>query len=655
MGFDDLPQVDGASMNNDTAKSRLVWNFSRNAGFIVREQFQDLGCDFKIELIEKGATNWSFDIQLKSIANPKSIKEGSMLSLAIRTSTLRYLINTAPIYGLLVIYDVSSDTLYFEYIDLLYRKLLSEKEGVDWQRNHEVRVHVPIVNILNSSSLADIHKRFVQRFKMLGAMNNEHGASYGLPSDGTITVEKGYFISIDDAVLELKEKGKIPIKQSDLSRVYELLENLPKRKILSDRDILRIAALVYSEVGKLADSIYYIDRLSKRYQLDEEDKRKIAFISLKNELGLGDIDRKTFVIKAKLLLPNCGFLEELSLRMNILYFELGSIKAFEPMPAGLVSEFEALQEMISKVQDDGQRNYLKAKNLDNLSVIVSHSRTEDMNRKAIFDQLGMKMQSCQSEKYTEKGSRLFYRLHLEYAQVGKFAFEKSEFVLLAAVTISSLKFWVDFEMDIIIFGDKGISMEKTRLELTERIDIALETATMMEHYKLFRQAYMLQCLALELLVVSRDWFGFSDLFDLGKLENQIQRMENELELSPFVSQINFLIAQKRSGNHHGLAGVAGIASMNDPQIRTYSTNVLETSRYPNARLENIIHEMSAFRTFYQRNADERFELLVMKPANPDMAYAMPHMFVIKNKKTGIQSLPAIDIDSILNSYATQQD
>lgn len=51
MGMNALPQVDGASMNEDRSKNRLLSYFSRHAGFISREQAQDFGVDFKVELI----------------------------------------------------------------------------------------------------------------------------------------------------------------------------------------------------------------------------------------------------------------------------------------------------------------------------------------------------------------------------------------------------------------------------------------------------------------------------------------------------------------------------------------------------------------------------------------------------------------------------
>lgn len=650
MGINDLPQVDGASINEDRSKNRLLSYFSRAAGFIAHEQTQDFGVDYKVELIAQGATNWFFDIQLKSVERPKFIIDGQYLSFSIKASTLNYLLKNEPIYGLLVIYDVASNCLFFDYIDAIYQKLLSEREGRNWQDNDKLSVRIPTVSVMDASAVADIYNKFLQRFRNRGEMNRDHGVNYGLPSFGVAQVKVAGIGSIEDAVAELRTKGAILLAQRDLWRVYELLETLPRNQIISDKEVLLIAAMAYSGVGKLADSMYYIERLSKKYVLSESEQRSITFTMLKNRLGSGEINRRSFVSEAKLLLAEADPSEELSIRLNILYFELGKIQGFERMSAQLVAEFEELEQMISKIQDDRQRNYFKATNLDNMAVIVSHERTEGMNRKAVFDQLGVEMEESERQSYVDKGSTLHHWLNTGYAEVGRYAFEHKEFVLLAMVTTSSLKFWLNFQMDVLVFGEKGISRENVKLELDERIDIALGTVSTLDATKFLRQAYVVQCLAYELISVSRDWYGFDDRFNLDDVKNTMRRLEDELELPAFVSQMQKLIAMKRSGNHHGFAGVGMMGGMSDIQIRTYATYILESRYYPNAKLENIIEEIHVYKSFYQRNDGNRFELRILRPADHSLVYTFKHHFYINDTKTGLQSLPTTDIDALLNSF-----
>jgi hypothetical protein len=319
MAFHSLPQVDEASRYDDRANSLLILHFSKECGFIARAQSKDMGCDYKVELIEKnGATNWPFDIQLKTVVSPRFISGGQFLSFSIKTSRLGYLVRNAPIYGLLVVYDVSTGTFYFDLVDELYSRLMSERESEDWKANDEVSIHVPCSNKLNAETLNVLHDKFLRRFKNLAAMNRDHGSSYGLyalETSGPINIDD--IQGLDDAVEELRANGAMQMMQLDMRRVYDLLEMLPRNKIIADKELLLIALLAYCEVGRIADSMYYIDRVSRRYELNESEHRMVSFISLKNELFLGAIDKAKFVEIAQLLLPGAGLFEELSVRLNI--------------------------------------------------------------------------------------------------------------------------------------------------------------------------------------------------------------------------------------------------------------------------------------------------------------------------------------------------
>ncbi|WP_316844982.1 DUF4365 domain-containing protein [Pedobacter psychrodurus] len=128
MAYDDLPQVDPPSEHDDEAKNRFTAVFSQKSGFIPREQSPDKGNDYLVELIEeRSAKNNHFCVQLKSVESPSIIKEGTIISFQWLTSRLGYVMRNVPIYGILVIYDVSSEKLYYEYIDKIYEKLLERE------------------------------------------------------------------------------------------------------------------------------------------------------------------------------------------------------------------------------------------------------------------------------------------------------------------------------------------------------------------------------------------------------------------------------------------------------------------------------------------------------------------------------------------------
>ncbi|RYZ88664.1 MAG: DUF4365 domain-containing protein [Proteobacteria bacterium] len=651
MAFDDNPQVDLASIHDEKASLQLQLLFYRGAGFIARTQSKDMGCDFKVELIENSrATNWSFDIQLKSIEKPNFISGGQFLSFSIKTSRVGYLVRNAPIYGLLVIYDVGADVFYYDMVDKLYSRLMHERESETWKANDEVSVHVPCLNKLDKWALGAIHEKFLHRFMALRAMNADHGASYGLPNlKGGVA--KSVITSVDDAVAELRKLGAVQLMESNLRRIYQLIKALPREKIVSDRELLLIVSLAYHQMGMVADSMFYIDRLRKRFDLKDGDSRMIDFITLKNRMWLGDIDRQTFVECAKGLLPGSNIFEEMTLRLNILNYELvGLHGGFFKLENRLVKEFEALEIQISNVIGEAQRQYLKTWNLENLSIIASHVRTESMLKKSVFEQYKVEMNKSLQEEHAQRNSMLFNMLHEGYRQVGKFALESNDFALLGSVTISSIRFWLNFEIDVIVFGDRGISREKAKLELDERIDIAQGIFPILLEYRLFKQAYTLKCMTLELLMVSREWYGFADRYDLEKIREELSGLESDLELAPFVSGLPAFMERKKAEGTHGLPSMPSVAGLTDMQVSTYASYILETGLYPNGKLENLFHEMKTLMDFHQDGASERFELFFIKPADVSLTYAVPHQFYIRNRKTGLTSLAGLDLENMLDSF-----
>lgn len=650
MGFKGLPQVDSAAINNERAKKRLELHFERAVGFIAREQHDDMGVDYKVELIEGGGTNWSFDIQLKSVESPKFIHDRQFVTFPLSTVNLHYLCRNVATYGLLVLYDVGTDIFYFDYVDALHLRLLEQRGDRDWQDNGQVSLNIPVENVLNKVSVSQIYDRFLHRFKNLEAMNRAHGADYGLPHVPIGQERKNKVDGKLDAFSELTERGLVLLAQKNLARVYALLEILPQKQILGDREVLLVAAFAYHEVGRLAESVYYTGRLLARYELNGNERRKVDFLSLKNALNLAEIDRKTFVERARLLLPGAEQFQEISFRLKILYFELAGLRGFDPLSPGLVTEFEELEGLIVTVEDESSRHYFRALNLENLAVLVSHERKEDLNRKAVFGQLGMEMGQTLREHFADKDAQLYFTLHQGLADVGKYSIDSHDFVLLAGVTVSSLKFWLDFQWDLVVFGSKGISRDKLRLELQEQIGLALETSTVLEGQLQLRQAYVLLSLAWELILVSKDWHGFEDGFELAKLEGAMRRLEGELELPLFVSQLQLLMGQVRYGKHNGFSGVLGLETMDDIQLGTYARYVLESGRYPNAKLEHIIHEMSAFRTFYRRNVDDRLAISVLRPHDERYTFTFEHAFSLKDRVTGIESAPGTNMETLLEGF-----
>src|SRR5215216_1881766 len=148
MAFDKLPQIDQSAVNSAESIRKLMDHMNEGSGFIMRLEVPDKGCDYDVELIknQRDVSNWRFALQLKSIANPKFIKDGEFLSYSFETDRLGYLIRRLPAMGIVVLYDVDTERIYFDYVDEIYNRVRVEKGSEDWKQQDSVSIHIPVAN-----------------------------------------------------------------------------------------------------------------------------------------------------------------------------------------------------------------------------------------------------------------------------------------------------------------------------------------------------------------------------------------------------------------------------------------------------------------------------------------------------------------------------
>lgn len=652
MAFDDLPQIDEASENDDEAKTYFARAFGQKAGFIPREQSPDKGCDYFTELIEnKNATNWHFGVQLKSIENPDFINNGNFISYSWHTSRLGYLMRSAPIYGLLILYDVFTKKTYYEYIDQLYLRLM-ERDNDKWKQNDQVSVHVPVANLLDEASLKSIHQTFINRHNNLARMTSEQAVGYDLPVVKMNLVRDYNLNKIEDVVEVLKRWGISSIMLNDLPIIYELISKVPNNEILKDKELSILAALANNEAGKIAESTYYIERLLKRFQLTGGEEQMIQFIKLKNEHSLGIIGPTDFIGASKVLL-NKTFGEEnqITLRLNIVYFELIQIKAFQAVPIELADEISELAEKIDKLEASTSKYYLKIWNLENLALLISHVRVEGFNEMSIRDTFERPLSLHERLEMAQRivaMQRLFMQ---ELNTVDIYAKAQENYLLQAFAIHALTRFQLSIEIDMITFSDDFGDLDEREKRLTHEISLGEHGFLVFIKNNLISQAYNLLCLTYELSIVAIKWYYFTSPVDLDKIQQNLLELETELERIPYQSAIEKLISKKRNKDENidELSGMKGLLLLNREQMENLADVTLRTGRFPNAKKEYLMHELTSFKMFFERCTDPNVYPLVIKPPI-EQAYTFPLTFELNNKKTGLVSLHNSDMDLLLSAW-----
>lgn len=655
MAFDDLPQIDPPSEHDDEAKNRLAAIFSQKAGFISREQVPDKGNDYLVELIEhRSAKNRHFCLQLKSVENPVLIDEGSTISFSWLTSRMGYIMRNEPIYGILVIYDVSSGKLYYEYVYELYQKLM-ERETDGWKANQYVNVHVPVANVLDSGAASKIHLKYLRQFNNLSKMVADHGASYNLP-----VVKMGQVGEWDtgstSGIVEILQRFDLqPIEVNDLPIIHELITRLPSSEILQHKALCIQAALAYSEVGRIADSDFYLQRLCRRFALEHGEELTVSFIQLKNDYSLGLVDIDGFVATSRMLLDKTDDpYNRLILRLNILNFELMGIRSLMDVPEAMAIEIGELASSIEALEESPRKYYLKLWNLENLVLFISVVRVNGFNEMKILEQFGRTFTLEERLGMAQKLVGMQGLFNKEMKSVEDYAKNTESKLLRAYAILASTRSKLSLEIDLLISSDIPPDVAEHEKMLAYEVNVTQQGVDIFFEYKLMAPAYGLMCMAAELHTITTDWYGLRSVVNYDKLQEGLRYFERELELPVFVSAAKKQIERqkekrevKESGNQdHKMRFLSGLE---DKQLENLAATMILSGRFPNGKKEYLLKEMKSFKLFYLRCTDADVHIMV-KQLPQELVYSIPPSFQLRNSRSGIVSVASADMESLLNGW-----
>ena len=90
--------------------------------------------------------------------------------------------------------------------------------------------------------------------------------------------------------------------------------------------------------------------------------------------------------------------------------------------------------------------------------------------------------------------------------------------------------------------------------------------------------------------------------------------------------------------------------LDDEQILNMARGFCQAMNLSHRCLTFVVNELKGYRTFYRSNT-EGYEISTA-PRHPvyEAAYSQPVRFIIRNKATGITSLPVQNVDAQLKSW-----
>lgn len=163
-----------------------------------------------------------------------------------------------------------------------------------------------------------------------------------------------------------------------------------------------------------------------------------------------------------------------------------------------------------------------------------------------------------------------------------------------------------------------------------------------------KEAHDSLCNAIELIELAENGYGFSLRMDKNELYQKKGLLENDLDIETRESIFLSLIATAKENQDDNKRA---LKNYTDVQIDMLAELYMKKLRVPEERLINIINEIKGYRLFYQRCSDPKITIFKLDPDNePQNMYLQPARFVLHCRARLFNSLPNIDIETLLKSW-----
>lgn len=649
MAFSDHPKVDRFARNSEKAERKLRSFLNENAGFICRPEEKDYGCDFNVELVlnETHASNWRFQIQLKSIEKLTLVNDKKYISYQIETSRLSYLMKGIPSRGVIVLYSLEEDKCYYEFCDKIYTTLMSDRSSAEWKNNDQVNIHVPCTNVLDEVAAKQLHTTFLNRFQQATVMQTSHGPKYGLPIYEAGGELKYDFNNVDDIKRFLSDYGLMMLNNYDLGVLYEMIIQISNPTIYANRTLLWVAAVVYCECAMSSDSEIFCNKLGVKTDLTLEEKLMLQFLRLKNKAVLGYIDPVQFLDEMKNLdTAGTNVQNRIAIEISIVNYELERIGAKGDIPEHLTRKIEQIFSSIDK--SDGplrNRELLKIWNCENLSRLIWTKHRQEMHGFNIKTSLEQKIDVGEDERimldyiHSEKG--LFKIIH----EIEKFSNTQDDRFLKACILSFKVRHFIQSQTTMICFS---VPVPRTKQVGDVLLSLLNFSNTAYDYFlslHLYKEAYSSLCNTLEIIELTEGRYEMRVSADKDGLYSVKKKMETDFEISPVSLNMPGLISSSKKHPNDNLK------DFNDLQLEDIAKVHMKVLGVPSERLENVIDELKAYRLIYQRCSDGILEIFQDRDPlqSSDEYYKEPVKFILLDKRTKEFTRSGTDVDQLLKT------
>lgn len=322
MSYDEYPKVAKSHVQKSESE-RAFENAFCPPNFISRKIDPDFGKDYDVELgKDSSALNITFSVQLKSVGEVTPVNESKEIAFAIETSRLNYLSETLC-GSLVVIYDASSKTLFYEWVDKLTAEL--DSKGTEWRKQDTTTIHVPITSLVNSAALQSIHQDVFAKHRRIQELRDTEqlvdAAKSGAASPDILKQQKPR-----REMLRLLSENGISLVATGLHKeVLTAYSLIPSTEWSSDANHLLAIAFAYEHAGLPLQALSHASAAIRCGELSLSAEHNILAkrLALISKVNLGQLDMESYYEELANLIQSSPKSEELgAARLELIFREL---------------------------------------------------------------------------------------------------------------------------------------------------------------------------------------------------------------------------------------------------------------------------------------------------------------------------------------------
>lgn len=652
MSFNEKPLVDRSSERSEESVLKTKSWFKRTNGFLSREEFPDYGVDLDVELlINSGTSGFKFAIQIKSCKKvTKATKNNNeYISLKFSTSRLGYLMRRPPGYGIVIIYDTPTEICYFDYVEDIIKRITEQKQSEKWKSQKDVYINIPTTYKISETTIKELFEKMSNRYNSHNLLLNIHGKNFKIPVP---ILDKNYFVENYDLdfndnvqiVDYLTKKGWELVNNQKFNELFNLISNLSFLEVNKSTVISFLAAITYSELGRIIDADYFLAKCElKINDYSALEIENIRLIRLRVDFTLGRLSLDEYLTqirafqKGDISLVNC-----LNIEVTKLYVEVIDIlkkRAFN-------KSFEDLLETtFNKIIQ------LKTSNSKKYQILLAHTDTifNYVSSRLSKDVAGLRISSRANQDgiVLEFPNDTFSQIPFDATKnILKYSVEDKDDLLRANALLRKARYFYRSEFKLFLLN-RGIPTLGIKALYEEEYN-GLKVAN-----EIFKGKHLFQsqqaCLSSMYDLILSFELIYKRKLAKDKKEDIIEKLrkiEKESGLAPFES----IIKEHYINILHSPNTFEDILiQSSDEAIEYMALSRLDNQKLPKERLGNIIEHYKKMRYIYTNRSSEVIEVYFNVGVDEFHSndYSTPVLFFLRNKINGYKTINSVDVVKLL--------